>query len=191
MNYLISMYIDNELSLEEKVTFVERVHLSAAFKGDTVSLLEQEKILKTTLNKKAPELLLSESFGKKTPRLSLHTVGLALAACLLVILSFMFVDISPDGIQDMPAPSTSQQRFVIFQDGINQAEITGSFTNWERIPLLQAGESGYWHITLDVLPGEHRYSYILDGSRQLADPTVENRESDDFGAENSILVVEI
>ena len=56
---------------------------------------------------------------------------------------------------------------------------------------MQVGKSGYWQITLDVPPGEHRYSYTLDGSRQLADPTVESRESDDFGAENSILLVEI
>jgi len=193
MNYLISMYIDNELSLEEKIAFVERVHLSAAFKGDAISLLEQEKLLNMTLLREAPELPQPELFYKKTPRLSLHHVGLALAACLLIIVSFLFVNISPDDIQEVTTltPVSSMQRFVIFQDGIEQAEITGSFTNWEKIPLLRAGDSGYWHITLDVPPGEHRYSYILDGSRQLADPTVENRESDDFGAENSILLVEI
>lgn len=193
MNYLISMYIDNELSLEEKIAFVERVHLSAAFKGDAISLLQQEKLLNMTLLREAPELPQQMSFDKKRPRLALHHVGLALAACLLLMVSFLFVKTSPVDIQEqvVVAPVTTMQRFVIFQDGIEQAEIAGSFTNWERIPLQRAGESGYWQITLDVPPGEHRYSYILDGKRQLADPTVENRESDDFGAENSILLVEI
>ena len=53
----------------------------------------------------------------------------------------------------------------------------------------EVGESGYWEIFLDVPEGEHRFAYILDGQHQVADPTVPMRETDDFGGQNSILVL--
>ena len=46
-------------------------------------------------------------------------------------------------------------------------------------------------LALDLQPGEYRYSFILDGSRRVADPTVWVREKDDFGAENSVLEVRV
>ena len=194
MNYLISMYIDNELSLEEKIAFVERVHISSSFKKDAIALLEQEKILHTALNLEAPVLPEPDVTEKRKLKLVPHTVGLAMAACLLVIFTFLFVDFSSDDIKNIevvPQTSTSLQRFVIYEENAQSAAITGSFTNWEKVPLTRAGDSGYWHVTLEVKPGEHRYSYIVDGTRQLADPTIATKESDDFGAENSILIVEI
>ena len=69
-------------------------------------------------------------------------------------------------------------------------EIAGTFTNWQRIPLQPAGLSGYWEITLEIPPGEHAFSYILDGNKILADPTIDVQEEDDFGTINSILIVE-
>jgi 1,4-alpha-glucan branching enzyme len=78
----------------------------------------------------------------------------------------------------------------LFQSGSKQIEIAGSFTNWQRIPLQPAGSSGYWEITLEIPPGEHAFSYILDGNEILADPTIPAQEKDDFGTINSILVVE-
>jgi 1,4-alpha-glucan branching enzyme len=81
-------------------------------------------------------------------------------------------------------------RFVVYEPAANQVELTGSFTGWQRTPLQRIGTSGYWELTLPVPSGEHRFSYILDGDRQMADPTVPRRENDDFGGENSILNVE-
>ncbi len=43
---------------------------------------------------------------------------------------------------------------------------------------------------MEIPPGEHVFSYILDGDKILADPTILTREEDDFGSINSILVVE-
>lgn len=55
--------------------------------------------------------------------------------------------------------------------------------------MNRAGNSGYWEITFDLPAGEYRFSYILEGKRQLADPTILTREKDDFGGENSVLEV--
>ena len=82
-------------------------------------------------------------------------------------------------------------RFVIYQPGVEQVEITGSFTDWRALPMNKAGAGDYWEITIDVPAGEHRFSYILEGDQQLADPTILTREKDDFGGENSILEVNL
>jgi 1,4-alpha-glucan branching enzyme len=86
---------------------------------------------------------------------------------------------------------SAAHRFVIYQPGVEQVEITGSFTDWRTLPMNRAGTSDYWEITIDVPVGEHRFSYILEGDQQLADPTVLTREKDDFGGENSILEVNL
>ncbi|UCD87106.1 MAG: glycogen-binding domain-containing protein, partial [Desulfobacterales bacterium] len=61
----------------------------------------------------------------------------------------------------------------------------------KMIPMNRAGSSGYWEVTLDVAQGEHRFTYILDGHQRFADPTILIREQDDFGGENSILLVDL
>ncbi|MEE4135415.1 MAG: hypothetical protein V2I32_05005, partial [Desulforhopalus sp.] len=42
---LISLFIDDEMDLEEKITFVETVHRSQPFYDEAISLLHQEKRL--------------------------------------------------------------------------------------------------------------------------------------------------
>ena len=51
MDYLGSMYIDNELDLEEKVQFIEKIHSEQEFYQQTVDLLVQEKQLRTVPEK--------------------------------------------------------------------------------------------------------------------------------------------
>ena len=72
---------------------------------------------------------------------------------------------------------------------VTTAEIAGTFTDWRRIPLNQIGTSGYWDITISLPGGEHRFTYILDGAKRFADPTVAARELDDFGGQNSIISI--
>ena len=45
MDYLISMYIDNELSIEDKIVFVEHINTDKSIADDAVSFLKQEKAL--------------------------------------------------------------------------------------------------------------------------------------------------
>ena len=80
---------------------------------------------------------------------------------------------------------------MIYQPEAKQVQLTGSFIDWRRLPLRKAGTSGYWEVTLDLPAGEHRFSYILEGDKRLADPTILAREKDDFGGENSIIEVNL
>lgn len=191
MDHYISLYIDNELSLNEKILFLEHIHGNTFFKDDAVSMLEQEKILGSALKHHAPEASIQNMPASRL----LPALGLAAAACLLFTLSFLAGANFYPKLTPLPQIATItaapvQHRFVLFLQESAQVEITGSFTNWQKVPLTPTGSEGYWEITLEVPTGEHRYSFIVDGTKLLPDPTVATRESDDFGAINSIITVE-
>ena len=177
-DYLISMFIDDELDLDNKIEFVETVHEDRKFKDEAVGFLRQEKVIRTEVVDKLPpvKLQLKEKTGFPLWRpMTIFASGLATALIL-----FFFA-------QPPKEPLSAAHRFVIYQPGVEQVEITGSFTDWGTLPMNRAGTSDYWEITIDVPVGEHRFSYILEGDQRLADPTILTREKDDFGGENSIL----
>ncbi|MEH6451937.1 MAG: glycogen-binding domain-containing protein [Psychromonas sp.] len=190
MEYLISMYIDNELSIDDKISFVKHVHKDQDFTYEALSFLKQEKALRGSLAEDAPKIDLPFLERPSFSFMVAKPLKFMFAASVLILATLYFsFDPSPNN----SAPSLSagnQHRFVIYQSDIKQVEITGSFTNWQRIPLQPAGASGYWEITLEVPPGEHAFSYILDGDNIFADPTILAQEKDDFGTINSILIVE-
>lgn len=193
MDHLISMYIDNELSLSEKILFVEHVHNSKPYKEDAVDLLEQEKLLSSSLNRTAPAVDLKVSRPGIIPALN-RPLGWAAAACLLVLLSFIVKQNFTPQIQSQSQQGDTvaavRHRFVIHHPHTHLVEIAGSFTNWQNVSLLPIGTSGYWEVELELPAGEHRYIFIIDGSKYLPDPTAPNQELDDFGSTNSILNVE-
>jgi hypothetical protein len=47
MEYLNSMYIDDELDLNDKISFVEKIRTDRDFADETVELLYQEKIIRS------------------------------------------------------------------------------------------------------------------------------------------------
>lgn len=180
MEYLISMFIDNELTFDDKITFVEKVHSDKAFKNESIELLHQEKIIRSQAVDRVPPV--EFKLRKRFLYPMLRPVGLfssALAAAILVLFFFL------PAKQDTPIP----HRFVIYRPDVSRAEISGSFTEWRVIPLMKKGTSGYWEITFNLPRGEHRFTYILNGNQKFADPTIPTRENDDFGDENTILTV--
>lgn len=196
MDHMISQYIDDELSLDDKIEFVRAVHGDVAFQKEAVALLAQEKVLRRTLAAKARETP-AEALADRRPLARpffgpLGWSGWAVAGLLLFILAgtvlreSRVVEPSPS----IAGPATRLHRFVIFKPGIASAEISGSFTGWRKVPLRPATTDGYWEVTLELEAGEHRFVYILDNETLFPDPTVPARETDDFGASNSILRVE-
>lgn len=184
MDYLSSMYIDNEMDLDEKRQFVQRVRSDGAFYNETLDLLAQEQRLR--------ELPAMPHMAVQQPwRPPLRTVlarwfkplGFATAGFTAAVL-MLFSVFQP------PATGVCNNRFVLFEPAAAQVELAGSFTGWQRVSMTRAGSSGYWELNLQVPSGEHRFAYILDGDRQMADPTLPASEKDDFGGQNSILNVE-
>lgn len=198
-DHLISQFIDNELDFDEKIEFVESVHDSLVFTQETKQFLEQEKQIRQGFQPWVPsEPPLPKRRLARFDFLKLCWPPVAGFATAMVLIAFISPFRAGFTLNDETLPVSKQiisttvnHRFVLLQEGSAQVEITGSFTNWQRVPLAPTGAGGYWEITLAVPTGEHRYSFIVDGKQVLADPSVATQEPDDFGAINSILNVEI
>jgi 1,4-alpha-glucan branching enzyme len=141
-----------------------------------------EKIIRADVVDRVPPL--NVKIQKKRFSLGIRPLGLLVSAASAAAIILFFILSHP--VQN---PGTSH-RFVIYRPDVNSAEIAGTFTDWQRIPLNRLGSSGYWDITVNLPFGEHRFTYILDGKKRFADPTVPARELDDFGGRNSIISVE-
>ncbi len=185
---LISLFIDDEMDLDEKIVFVETVHASKPFTEETITLLEQEKLLRRVPTR-MPASIQEKLKGQRafSWRLPWHgwlqpMVGFA-TAMLLVGLGFLLMPRQP-----MPEVQT-EQRFVLYLPEASQAKIVGTFTDWNPVPMEKIGNSGYWSLSLKVPPGEHRYSYLVEEGARMVDPTIAAREHDDFGGENSVIIV--
>jgi hypothetical protein len=92
------------------------------------------------------------------------------------------------------AKSTSQRvQFVLVAPNASKVAVVGDFNGWD------ASHSGYqafhrgggvWSVTAQVPVGHHRYSFVIDDSLWMADPTAPRVVDNDFGLPNSALVVE-
>jgi hypothetical protein len=183
MEYLSSMYIDNELDLDDKIEFVHKIRQDADFTHETIDLLAQEKVLRSDVVYPIPFVPKTPGWDWRTFLVSLfRPVGFSTAGFALAVVFILLV--MPVGENEAVT-----NRFVIYMPGVQQAEITGTFTDWKRLPMEKIGSSGYWEIVLNLPRGEHRFTYILEGQKQIADPTILAREKDDFGGENSIIIV--
>jgi hypothetical protein len=186
-DYLISLFIDNEMDLDEKITFVETVHSSQHFSTETLALLEQEKLLREcpvsalemanlTIKPAFPRFELLRSWWQPM-------AGFA-TAMLIAAIGWLLI---PQ--QSTLVAQQEEYRFVLYLPQVKQAEIIGTFTDWSPVPMQRVGTSGYWALTLKVPQGEHRYSYLIEDGGKMADPSVATREHDDFGGENSVIVI--
>jgi hypothetical protein len=181
-DYMISMFIDDELNLGEKIEFVESVHADAAFKNETLGLLRQEIRIGSPVVRRVPVIDV-----KTRPKVSFSFLrpAASFAAGLAAALVILFFALPEQKISSIP------YRFVIYQPDVEQVDITGSFNGWNTLPMKKMGTTGYWEITLSLEQGEHRYSYILESDKQIPDPSVMTSEKDDFGGQNSILDINL
>jgi hypothetical protein len=189
MNDSISMFIDDELNLDEKIDFVKRVHLEEPFYSEAVDLLEQEKLLCSDVVDEMPQISLNEKskiFSLHSLRPYFRVAEFGFVALLLIIFIAGRVPVKRDEI----GYEAVSKRFVIYMPEAQNVQIAGSFTNWNSIPMKMVGPSGYWEIELNVTRGEHKYVFIIGDDKKIADPTILLKERDDFGSENSILLVE-
>jgi hypothetical protein len=179
-SHMISMFIDDELTLDDKIDFVEMIHESSEFKEEAVELLQLERQLRSDPIDCYPaaDMKIKPSFLLRFLRpLRLVTAGAALS---LLVLFFFF---SQTKVPDMP------YRFILYRPDVSHIDITGSFTGWKAVPMRQVGSSGYWEYTSNLPHGEHRFAYLLNGVVRVPDPTIQTREGDDFGGENTVLSI--
>ncbi len=191
---LISLFIDDEMGLDDKIEFVETVHESESFTGKTIDLLHQEKVLTSQWVTRMPAKKIKTRQSILPRWLQLRPI-LAFSTILVAFAVVLFLYRTPglkSGVDPNLESNLKKQvsyRFVIYRPDIRKAEIIGTFTDWRPIRMDRLSSSGYWAITLNLPEGEHRYSYLIGDGQQIADPTVMSREKDDFGGVNSIIEI--
>ncbi len=184
---LISQFIDDELDLREKREFVENVKSDDEFYRDTIELIDNEIIIREQLERKS-----SQMREIKIPSKRVNYRWMMMAAVLILGLLFTInlINMSQDKEQKYQTANElkKEYRFVIYDEKANSVELTGTFTNWQRVPMKKIEGTNYWEAVIELPKGEHRYSLIADG-KTMADPTALYVERDDFGNINSILEV--
>ena len=184
MNTLISLFIDDELDLEEKCDFVKTVRHDESFFLESMDLLQQEMLIRSDVVDHTPQAVIDLPGSWMSRIRKLFRPAVLIPAVLAGII--LMLVLSPTDPVRRPQ---QLNRFVIYQPDVDQVEITGSFTGWKRIPMVKIGTSGYWEARFPLSEGEYRYTYIIEGSESVADPTVPATEEDDFGGMNSIIRV--
>jgi len=118
--------------------------------------------------------------------------GLALAAVAgIVLLRPSAAPVALVPVAAAEAPARVVTRFVLVAPGASTVHLTGDFTSWnpDGIAMQDLRGTGIWTGDVALPPGIHEYTFVLDGSEWVPDPTAVLQVDDGFGQVNSILVV--
>lgn len=84
-------------------------------------------------------------------------------------------------------------QFVLVAPNAKKVAVAGDFNGWDAhhagFQAVHRG-GGVWSVTARVPVGHHRYSFVVDDTMWVADPTAPRVVDDDFGTTNSAIVVE-
>ena len=84
-------------------------------------------------------------------------------------------------------------QFVLVAPDAKKVAVVGDFNGWDAShATFQAKHrgGGVWSVTAPVPVGHHRYSFVVDDSLWIADPIAPRAVDNDFGVNNSTLVVQ-
>ncbi len=117
----------------------------------------------------------------------------AMAASVVAIVTFGIVRSRPGAEQVVAVGGSAEPvTFVYVAPTASSVAVVGDFNNWglNDAALVAKNNRGVWSVTASVPPGVHRYAFVVDGKKWVADPTAPRSSSDDFGMPSSALVVE-
>lgn len=80
-------------------------------------------------------------------------------------------------------------RFLFEAPSANSVAVAGDFSRWNSISLTPHPRDGtmIWSGVVALPRGEHRYMFVVDGSRWVTDPLAVAVKDDGFGNRNAIL----
>ena len=91
-----------------------------------------------------------------------------------------------------PAASAAQSvRFELVAPASSRVTVVGDFNDWDpqASPMVRAGERGAWSLRLALPPGRYRYTYLVDGTRWVPDPSEPPAVGDDFDTPTTVITV--
>ena len=127
-------------------------------------------------------------------------VGLAAAACFAGVIAAGTLALLPERGATLAQPATVAAgeaapkvvQFILVAPAASSVSLVGDFNDWdaEATPLRPATADGVWTVNVPLTPGRHHYSFVVDGSRWMPDPSAPQAASDDdFGVPNSVITV--
>lgn len=117
-----------------------------------------------------------------------HAIGVTRAARTTDVRS----DASSDPRASHQSPARRDVQFVLVAPTARKVSVVGDFNDWDASHKdfqAQHRGGGVWSVTAKVPVGHHRYSFVVDDSLWVPDPTAPRVIDDDFGMPNSALVV--
>lgn len=81
--------------------------------------------------------------------------------------------------------------FQIYLPNAQRVDLVGDFTNWEESPItMRRSADGFWVARVDVEPGDHLFSYLVDGRVWMPDYAASGVQRNQFGNWTSRLFVD-
>jgi hypothetical protein len=102
------------------------------------------------------------------------------------------VDVATDHNGTTHSTKRRAVQFVLVAPTARKVQVVGDFNDWDKTHVefrAQHRGGGVWSVTAAVPEGHHRYSFVVDDSVWVTDPTAPRVLDDDFGMPNSALVV--
>ena len=94
---------------------------------------------------------------------------------------------------DKALPDSLKARAVTFGLIAPQAarvSVVGDFNGWDAAANpMKAQGSGVWTVFVPLKPGVHNYSFVVDGTHFVADPTAPIAPDDGYGQKSSVVLV--
>lgn len=112
--------------------------------------------------------------------------SLALAAVVAALTLFSVGDEGPElGEHEGIA------QFVGRFPGARSVHVLGTFNDWRpgSIALQDQDHDGVWRATVVLPAGTYEYMFVVDGERWVPDHLSERLVADEFGRENSVVIV--
>ena len=82
-------------------------------------------------------------------------------------------------------------KFVLTAPNAARVSLVGDFNRWDAAadPMQAQGVNGVWTIFVPLRPGMHNYSFVVDGTHFVADPTAPMAPDDGLGVKSSVVLV--
>jgi 1,4-alpha-glucan branching enzyme len=81
-------------------------------------------------------------------------------------------------------------KFVLIAPQAARVSVVGDFNGWDAsVNPMKAQGAGIWTVFVPLKPGVHNYSFVVDGTHFVADPTAPIAPDDGYGQKSSVVLV--
>jgi len=90
-----------------------------------------------------------------------------------------------------PEATPTGMRFKFVDRDARSVSVAGSFNQWSTSshPLSRVLTSALWEAVVPLPPGEHRFMFVIDGTRWITPPLADDVVDDGFGSKNGVVIV--